>query len=91
MHICRNVLSHLDFTSDLGVNGTLQLITSRLSYKLQIQWVRKASKIFDSDRNVACDDLSIFVEKRAKEYGCQFDQSYAEMKNAATTKANPMM
>ena len=87
MRKCRNVLSQLDFTSDLDASGTLELIISRIPNSLQIQWVRKASKILDSGRSATFNDLALFVEERAKEYSCQFGQSYAERKNAATTKA----
>ena len=78
------MLSQLDFTSDLDASGTLESIIARLPDTFQIQWVRKASKILDSGRNATFKDLSLFVEERAKEYSCQFGQSYAERMNAAS-------
>ena len=89
MRKCRNVLSQLEFTSDLDASGTLESIISRLPDNIQIQWVRKASKILDSGRSATFKDLSLFIEERAKEYSCQFGQSYAERKNAASTTAKP--
>ena len=89
MRKCRNVLSQLDFTSDLDASGTLESIIARLPDNIQIQWVRKASKILDSGRSATFKDLSLFIEERAKEYSCQFGQSYAERKNAASNKSKP--
>ena len=83
MRKCRKVLSQLDFTSDLNASGTLELILSRLTDTFQLQWVRKARKILYSSRSETFNDLSMFVEERAKEYSCQFGQSYAERKNAS--------
>ena len=89
MQKCQNVLTELEFASDLDSTGTIESIIDRLPESLQNQWIRKSSKIFNIGREPTFQDLTLFVEKQADNCNSKYGRYVAEKRNSTTSKRKP--
>ena len=86
MRKCQNVLTELQFASDLDSTGTIESTIDSLPEHLQNQWVKRSNKILNTGREPTFNDLTSFVEERADDYNSKYGQYIAEKRSAAVSK-----